>query len=140
MDPLLEANKTIVRRFNEDVISKGDAIAAREMFDDEFVNRSAPPGGDPGPGGMIRTFKEVLRPALEGMRVEVLDEVAEGDKVTTRKRILGRHTGTLLGVAPTGRNVSIDVIDIVRLRDGRYLEHWGVNTLPAVLTSLREAD
>jgi hypothetical protein len=33
--------------------------------------------------------------------------------------------------------VAIEVIDIVRLAGGRYVEHWGVNTLPAVLASLR---
>ncbi len=38
-----------------------------------------------------------------------------------------------MGVAPTGRLISIDIIDIIRVRDGRYVEHWGRNTLPAVL-------
>jgi predicted SnoaL-like aldol condensation-catalyzing enzyme len=33
--------------------------------------------------------------------------------------------------------VAIDVIDIVRLKEGRYVEHWGVNTLPSVLAQLR---
>jgi predicted ester cyclase len=63
--------------------------------------------------------------------------VAEGDKVVTRKTIAGTHRGALMGIAPTGRAVSISVIDIVRVEDGRYAEHWGVNTLPAVLAQLR---
>ena len=66
------------------------------------------------------------------------DQLAEGDKVTTRKTITGTHTGLLLGIAPTGRTIAIDVIDIVRLRDGRYVELWGVNCLPAVVAALRE--
>lgn len=52
-------------------------------------------------------------------------------KVTTRKSISGKHVGTLLGAEATGENISIDAIDIVRIRDGQYIEHWGVNTLAA---------
>ena len=63
--------------------------------------------------------------------------VAEGDRVTTRKTIRGTHAGPLPDIAPTGMVVAIEVIDIVRLRDGRYIEHWGINTLPAVLAQLR---
>ena len=40
-----------------------------------------------------------------------------------RKTITGVHTGPLLGVAPTGRSISIAVIDIVRISNGRYAEH-----------------
>lgn len=67
------------------------------------------------------------------------DQVAEGDKVTSRKTVCGTHTGTLLGIEPTGRAVSIDVIDIVRVVDGRYVEHWGINSLSSVLARLRTA-
>ncbi len=42
-----------------------------------------------------------------------------------------------MGIAATGARVAIDVIDIVRVRNGQYVEHWGVNTLPTVLDQLR---
>ena len=86
---------------------------------------------------MLFTFNRVLRPAFPDLSVEIHDQIAEGDKVTTRKTVRGTHRGELLGVAPTGKHVEIDVIDIVRLAEGRYVEHWGVNTLPAVLSKLR---
>jgi len=88
---------------------------------------------------MWNTFQNVLRPALSKLTVTIHDQIAEGDKVTTRKTISGVHTGTLLGIRATGREVSISVIDIVRVEDGRYAEHWGVNTLPNVLAELRKA-
>jgi predicted ester cyclase len=65
------------------------------------------------------------------------DQVAEGDRVASRKRILGRHTGELLGAAATGRAVEIVVFDIVRLEGGKYLEHWGLNTIPLLARQLR---
>lgn len=130
-----ETNKAVVRRFNIDVIQGGSRAAFEALMAPDFVNHSAPDG----PEGMWRTFDQVLRPALEGLTVTIHDQVCEGDKVVTRKTIGGRHTGTLMGIAPTGRQVAIDVIDIVRVRDGRYAEHWGINTLPALLAQLRAA-
>ena len=67
------------------------------------------------------------------------DQIAEGDKVTTRKTITGTHEGALLGIAPTHKQIAIDVIDIVRIENGQYAEHWGINTLSSVIASLKYA-
>jgi predicted ester cyclase len=69
--------------------------------------------------------------------VTIHDQIAEGDKVTTRKTISGIHMGPFAGVTPTRKPVSIDVIDVVRVRNGQYVEHWGINTLPSVLAALK---
>src|SRR5580704_10106487 len=132
----LRTNKTVVARFNKEVIEQGNEATFRELMAPDFVNRSAPPGAHTGPEGMLFTFNRVLRPAFPDLSVEIHDQVAEGDKVTTRKTIRGTHRGELFGIAPTGKGVEIDVIDIVRLDNGRYAEHWGVNTLPSVLAIL----
>lgn len=130
--------KTVVQRFNNEVIARGDRGAFEELIAPGFVNQSAPPGAPAGPESMWSTFETVLRPALAGLTVTIHDQVAEGDKVTTRKTIAGTHVGALLGVAATGKPISIDVIDMVRVEDGRYVEHWGINTLQAVLANLRQ--
>lgn len=124
-----ESNKLAVRRFNTDVIENGSAEAFAALMAPDFINHTAPLGLPKGPEGMWAMLEQVLRPALSGLRVTIHDQLADGDKVTTRKTISGVHTGPLLGVAPTGRSVTIDVIDIVRLENGRYAEHWGINTL-----------
>lgn len=136
-ESVLEANKAVVRRFNAEVIQRGDEAAAGELLAPDFVNRTAAPGMSPGPDGMLFMFNRVLRPALSDLTVEVHDQVAEGDKVTTRKTIHGTHSGELLGVPATNQRVAIDVIDVVRVEGGRYVEHWGVNTLGAVIARLR---
>lgn len=133
----IEDNKEVVRRFNLEVIERGNRAAFESLMQPSFVNRSAPPGAPDGAESMWSTFQNVLRPALAGLKVTIRDQVAEGDKVTTFKTISGVHEGTLMGIAPTGQSVAIDVIDIVRVENGRYAEHWGVNTLPAVLAQLK---
>jgi predicted ester cyclase len=133
------ANKAVVVRFNQEVIEQGNEATFRELMAPDLVNRSAPPGAPTGPEGMLLTFNRVLRPAFPDLSVEIRDQVAEGDKVTTPKTIRGTHRGELFGIPPTGKRIEIDVIDIVRLDNGRYAEHWGVNTLPSVLATLRGA-
>jgi predicted ester cyclase len=133
----LEPVKDVVLRFNKDVIANGDRSAFESLMAPDFVNWTAPAGTEVGPDSMWNTFQNVLRPALSELSVTIHDQVAEGDKVTTRKTISGIHTGTLMGIEPTGQRVTIDVIDIVRVADGRYVEHWGVNTLSSVLASLK---
>ena len=134
---MAEIDKEIVRRFNAEVIERGDRAAFEALVAPGFVNRSAPPGAPNGPESLWTTFTEVLRPAISGLRVTIHDQVSEGDRVATRKTITGVHTGDLLGLPRTGQAVAIEVIDIVRIEDGRYAEHWGINTLAAAVDHLR---
>jgi predicted ester cyclase len=132
-------NKELVRRFNIEVIQNGNEAAFNALMAPDFVNHAAPQGMPNGPESMWNTFQNILRPALSGLRVIIHDQIAEGDKVTTRKTISGVHSATLAGIPATGRDVAIDVIDIVRVQDGKYAEHWGVNTLSNVLAALSKA-
>jgi predicted ester cyclase len=136
MESQLEKNKTVVRRFNKEFIEEGNLDSFKELMDEHFINRTAMAGVNNGPEGMIHVLNNVLRSAFPDMSVTIYEQVAEGELVTTRKAIMGTHTGTFMGVAPTGRKVTIDVIDIVRVRDGKYFEHWGINTLPVVAAQL----
>lgn len=131
--------KQVVLRFNREVIEQGKRASFDELVAPDFVNWSAPTGAPRDSSGLWHTFENVLRPALARLKVQIHDQLCDGDKVTTRKSVCGVHTGILMGIPATGRKVSIDVIDIVTVRDGRYAEHWGVNTLPAVLVQLRSS-
>ena len=134
-----EEYKQVVRQFNIKVIQQGDRAAFDALMAPDFVNHTALPGTPAGPEGMWRTFEHVLRPGLSDLTVEIHEQLCDGDKVTTRKTIHGVHTGTLAGIAATGRKVVIDAIDIVRVHEGRYVEHWGLNNLQAILAGLRAA-
>ena len=131
-----EENKEVVRRFNIEVIQKGSEAEFHALMSPNFINHSAPPGMPSGPESMWNTFENVLRPALSNLEIVIHDQIAEGDKVTTRKTISGIHSGTLLDIPATGREVTINVIDIVRVEGGRYAEHWGLNTLTNVIAAL----
>ncbi|WP_213877114.1 ester cyclase [Pseudomonas sp. dw_358] len=133
------ANKAVVQRFNHEVIQACQREVFEALVAEDFVNRTAPPGQPAGRESLWMTFHDVLHPGLSELKVEILDQIAEDDRVTTRKRITGQHTGALMGIPATGRAVLIEVIDIVRVRDGQYVEHWGMNSLASVLAGLRSA-
>lgn len=132
-------NKAIVLRFNKEVIEDGNLESFNEIMHDEFINRTAAAGIDNGKQGIIYTFNNILRPAIPDIKVIIHDQIAEADKVTTRKTITGTHTGPLLHIPPTNQKISIEVIDIVRIKDGKYFEHWGINTLPVLIAQLSKS-
>jgi len=133
----LEKNKEIVRRFNKEVIEHGNLDTFKQLMDNDFINRTAPATSN-GAEGMWNTFSNILRPAFPDLTVEIYEQIAEDDKVVTRKAIIGTHKGRLFDILPTEQKIKIDVIDIVRLKDGKYLEHWGINTLQTVLSDLKK--
>ncbi len=59
-------------------------------------------------------------------RLEVEDLLAEADRVAARWTFRGTHRGEFLGIAPTGRRVSISAVEVNRVAGGKVTEHWVV--------------
>jgi predicted ester cyclase len=74
----------------------------------------------------VKQLFGMLRGAFPDLHAEIQDQTADGDKVWTRKTFKGTHRGDFMGIPPTGKEVAWDVIDIVRMRDGQFIEHWNV--------------
>jgi predicted ester cyclase len=73
-----EENKSIVRRFVDEVQSKGDIDAIDELCSPEFVNHSAPPGVPSNCEG-VKQVTAMFRQAFPDSNFTVEDMVAEGD-------------------------------------------------------------
>lgn len=129
-------NKATVIRFNKEVIEQGNSDTFKALVDDEVINHSAPRGTPNGPESMSYFIFEILRKGFPDIKVEILDQVAEADKVTSRKVFHATHTGEFMGIAPTNKKVSIYVIDIIRLKNGKYTEHWGMSNISEILQQL----
>lgn len=120
-----EENKAIVRRFVDEVQSKGNIDAIDEFCSPGFINHSAPPGVPSNREG-VKLVTSMFRRAFPDSYFIVEDMVAEGDKVATRKTFHGTHKGEFMGIAPTAQLVSIGLIDIVRVAGGKVVEHWSM--------------
>lgn len=120
-----EDNKALMKRFVAEYQTNHDDAVLYELVAEDFVDHSALPGLPPGRDGVKALFDAFHR-AFDGFSARVHDQVAERDLVVTRKSFHGRHVGQFMGIAPTGAEVRIDVIDIVRVSGGRIAEHWNV--------------
>lgn len=124
------------RRLAEEVINQGDLALAEELVAADYVHHT--PGSAPAPGmaGLIDGLT-VLRSAFPDFHVIVEDAITQGDRVMMRLTAHGTHEGSFLGVAPTGRKVTFQVIDINRAApDGTFVEHWSSVDLFGVLQQL----
>jgi steroid delta-isomerase-like uncharacterized protein len=130
-----EAAKAVVRQNTEEVQSKGNFELFEKLFADDFVDRT-PQRGLTDDKAAVRALYQRLREAFPDFRAEIHWQTVEGDVVTTFKTYHGTHRGPLFGVPPTGRTVSFETVDAMRVRNGQIVEHWGVANLLSLLEQL----
>jgi steroid delta-isomerase-like uncharacterized protein len=118
-----ERNKALVRHFVDEAQSRGNIAAVDQFMTPDFVDHSAVPGF-PSTREGVKLLFGVLWAAFPDLQATIYDQVAEADKVVTRKTLHGTHRGEFLGVPPTGKRVAIEVIDILCLADGKITDHW----------------
>ena len=118
----LEENKALLRRVFEEAMNKGNLSVIDELIAPNYVNYSLPLP-TPGPEG----FKQIIgmfRSGFPYFNITIDDEFAEGDKVGTRGTWHGTHRGEFMGIAPTGKEVTVAYIDIWRVENGKFVENW----------------
>jgi len=130
-----EDNKAVVRRFVDEAQSRGNLAVIDTMMSVGFVDHSPLPGLSPDRDG-VRALFGALRTAFPDLQATIHDQLADGDRVVTRKTLAGTHRGPFLGLPPTGNHVAFDVIDILRVVDGKIHEHWCVVDRLALLAGV----
>ena len=124
---LSETNKTVSRRFFEEVWNKGNLAALNEIIAKDHVN-SGPgtlPGLPTGPEGS-KQLVTVYRNAFPDVHFTIDEQIAEGDKVVTRWTAHGTHQGELAGIPATGKSSTVTGIAVDRIVNGKIAESWGI--------------
>ncbi len=132
-----QENKAIALRVLE-IFSSGNLDALDEVIDRNFVDHHPQPEQEQGLEGLKRMLAS-LREAFPDIQWTPEDTIAEGDKVAVRMTVSGTHLGTYRRIPATGEHVSIPLIDIVRIADGKVVERWGVEDQLALLQQLAGA-
>ena len=113
-----QTNATIVRRFTEEVITKGKIDAAAQFVWEDVVEQVPLPGQRPGLEG-LKDILRYMRSGFPDIDFSVKEQISEGDKVASRFEWTGTHQGEFMGVPATGKPVRVWGIVIDRLEDGR---------------------
>ena len=118
-----EENKAIFRSFL-DAFDKGDMDTLSQIVAPNVIDHAGPPGMPPGIEG-FKQLAAMLRMAFPDVYHTIDDMIAERDKVVLRGSFGGTHKGEFLGIPATGKQVMVMTIDILRIADGKVMEHWG---------------
>lgn len=121
----VEANKQVVRRFIEEMLTQQDLEVAADLFTEDFIDHDAddPDGRLSGVDG-ARAEVAVFHTAFPDMRVTAHELIAEGDRVALRGELAGTNTGPLFGMPATGRAARVPAWQIYRLHDSKIAEAW----------------
>jgi C-1 hydroxylase len=119
-------SKEIVRRI-EEAWDRDDYAELERLVAADIVNHDAPPGFPPGLEGATFGHK-MFKASFPDSRHEITLLFGEGDLVTVANTTQATHTGEpFLGVPTTGCQVRVEAISVYRIRDGKAVEHWGLN-------------
>jgi steroid delta-isomerase-like uncharacterized protein len=121
-----ERNTALVQRLFDEDLSTHDDQVADEIIHPEFFDHTNPPGMQHGIAGH-KAIVDLFRASFPDMRWEIHDLIAAGDRVVARTTMSGTHRGAFFGIPPTNRAVEVGGVHILRIADGKIVEHWGNN-------------
>ena len=117
-------------------LNKGDLSIADKYLTDDFQNHGSHDDSLTGPASFKLTI-EKQRSGFSEIEYEILDFLSQGDRCVVRWIMKGVHTGTFIGVPPTGKRVEHHAILILRFEGDKIAERWGIVDNFALLRHLR---
>jgi steroid delta-isomerase-like uncharacterized protein len=120
-----EGAKALARRIADEIWTQGKLDVIDEVIAAEFVGQSPTDGEFRGPAG-FRQLVERYHAAFSNVEMRIDSLVAEGDTVAAHWTATGTHTGELMGVAPTGREVKVEGVQFDRISGGKIVESHGL--------------
>ena len=127
--------KALARRFNDEAFTQGNVDVVDEIVAEDFVEHQEFPGLTPTREG-LKDFIRMFHAAFSDIKVETLAVGVDGDEVWMHSVFTGTHTGEFAGIPATDKSVRLEMIDRVRTRDGKAVEHWGVSDDLGMMTQL----
>ena len=132
----VEQNKEITRRLVEEVFNRGNLGVVDEIMAPNFVeHEELPPGIPRNREGALQLFG-MLRSAFPDFKATIQDLIAEGDKVVVYMTWTGTQKGEFMGIPPSGKRMTVPVIDILRFDGDQVTEHWGLMDVMSMMQQL----
>lgn len=127
-----EDKKAIVRKLIEDVQVGGDYAVFDALMHPDFIDHTPAPGFAPDRDS-VREFYRAFHASFSEPACVIDFQTVDGDLVTTRKTYTVTHSGPFNGLAPTGRRVTFDVIDVLKVEGAFITAHWGILNMMRIM-------
>jgi len=108
-----------------------------ELSADDFVDHTPQPGMRSNGKEDVKQLYISIREAFPDFRPEIHWQSSDGDKVTTFKTYHGTHQGPIFGIEPAGKKVQFETVDVMRVKNGKITDHWGVANLLSLMNQLK---
>jgi len=121
--------KSLVLRYYDEVWRAGNVDAIDELLTPDHVDETPPPGFDGTRDGQ-KQIATLMRDTSKDKTMQVLDVVADGDRVAGVWRMTWTQIGDLWGMVPAdGQTIELHGMDYFQIRDGRiartrHVENW----------------
>ncbi len=116
--------KNALHDYHVQVWEQGQLAKAKDFLGPGFVSH-ATPFVDPRNGTEQKNLLPLLRTALPDLSSHEDALIIDGELAVIRWTITGTHKGELFGIAPTGKSIAVSGMDMLRVVDGKFVEHWG---------------
>ncbi len=123
-------------RFSDEVIGNHNLALLSEILGDDFVSHHFPAPGNNNKAAFTEGMAGLFAGFPDIKVTQRFDQYEQGDKVFTYAVWEGTHTGTFMGIAPTGKKVRVEYMDIWRVTDGKICENWVVMDIAGLLIQL----
>ena len=121
-----EKNTAAMRRFYDEVMTKGNMKAIDELIADNYVEHYTPTLDSPTTKARLAQVMTMFRTGFPDLQITVEDIIAKGDKVWAYTTMRGTNKGEFMGRPATGKKIEIKGVGIMRFVNGKAVEHWGV--------------
>jgi steroid delta-isomerase-like uncharacterized protein len=121
----IDGAKELAHRIADEIWTQHKLEVIDEVIASDFVGTSPTDGEFRGPTG-FRQLVERYISAFPNATMQITEIVAEGDMIAAHWTATGTHTGKLMGIAPTGRDVTVQGVQFDRIRDGQIVESHGL--------------
>jgi steroid delta-isomerase-like uncharacterized protein len=135
-----DKNKQIIQKFVQVVWNGRDLTALKDFWTEDCVNHAMPVTDNRGLNALRiyhDSFFDDFFAAFPNIQIEIVQQVAEGDRVVSYITSQGKHSGAFYGIPPTGKNISTSVIRIDRIQDGQIAEHWSVSDAAGLMQQIQ---
>ena len=119
-----EENKALLHRYIEEVWEKQNPTAVDDFLSPNYKRHRSPakvPLTREGQKQLLIQF----RAAFPDIQLTIEEVIAEGTRLAFRSTIRATHQGELFGIAPTGKQINVGLVDIIHVKNGKFVEQWG---------------